>query len=100
MAGAKASCAKIPDEVRLIAARQELEICPVCSVGALDGLLQDVQPVVLAWDMYNGVPEDWAIIQRMRYNPQLSNLPLVLFEAGGTPAVQVWRHQRIDETLP
>ncbi len=80
MAGAGASCAKIPDDVRLVAARQELEICPVCSVGALDGLLKDVQPAVLAWDLYNGVPEDWAIIQRMRYYPQLSNLPLVLFE--------------------
>ncbi len=80
MAGANNPDAEIPEEVRLIASRRGVEIRQVGCADALDDLLREVEPVALAWDLYNAAPADWSIIQRMRYHPQLSNLPLLLFE--------------------
>ncbi len=70
---------EIPEEVRRIAARQQLEICPVHSREAVEELLREVQPVALAWDMGHAAASDWNLVQRLRSHPQLSNLPLVLF---------------------
>lgn len=68
----------VPQELQRIAARQKLEIGLVHSGNELELLLQDVQPVVLAWDMCNAAPGEWNVIQRLRSHPLLSGLPLIL----------------------
>lgn len=69
----------LPQEIRSIAARQNLEICLVHEPNTLEDLLKQVQPAAIAWDMYNAVPGEWNIIQRLYTHPLLNNLPLILF---------------------
>jgi len=69
----------IPEEILSVATRRNLEICPVHSIHLLEERLHEVQPVALAWDMYNALPGEWNIIQRLFSHPNLAGLPLILF---------------------
>jgi signal transduction histidine kinase/DNA-binding LacI/PurR family transcriptional regulator/AraC-like DNA-binding protein len=56
-------------------------------IGRLDdtpALLRQGRPAALAWDLEHARPSDWAIIQDLRRYPQLSQLPLLLYQ--GQPA--------------
>ncbi len=45
----------------------------------LDGLLAELQPGALAWDLAEADLGDWTLIQRLRSHPQFCNLPFILY---------------------
>ena len=67
--------------------RRGLAICRVRASDDLTTILTHTQPVALAWDLSEASPDDWALIERLRRHPQLSQLPFVFFgqEAGEAP---------------
>jgi len=73
--------------------RQGLEIHPVRAGDDLEALLAEIQPVALAWDLTGASagPDDWALVQRVRKHPRLSQLPFILYghEPATPPAAPV-----------
>jgi AraC-like DNA-binding protein len=46
---------------------------------APDLLLKETQPAMLAWDVSNATPGEWALVQNLRSHPQLCRLPFILY---------------------
>jgi len=68
-----------PEEILKIARRQGLEIYLLSNLADLEKAVQKTNPAVLAWDLAEARPGDWALIRRLRHYPALSRLPFMLF---------------------
>jgi len=62
--------------------RQGLDIRTLRVDEDIDVLLEEVQPVALAWDLARATPADWAMIQRLRAHAQLCQVPFILYGQG------------------
>ncbi|HEU5086055.1 MAG TPA: DNA-binding response regulator, partial [Roseiflexaceae bacterium] len=56
------------------------------SADDLERLPPSVIPVALAWDVDYSRPEDWSIIQALRRQPALAQLPFVMFQGADAVA--------------
>jgi len=76
-------------EIATFTQRQGLEIRTLQADEDIDLLLEEVQPVALAWDLASAIPADWAVVQRLRSHPQLCQVPFILYgqERGDAPGL-------------
>jgi signal transduction histidine kinase/DNA-binding LacI/PurR family transcriptional regulator/AraC-like DNA-binding protein len=71
--------------------RRGIEICRLASGDDLDGVLAQVQPAAVAWDLSHACPGDWTLIRRLYNHPRLRQFPFILYgqaqPGDATPAV-------------
>ncbi len=71
--------------------RQQLEPRRLTPDDDLDELWKTLRPRMIAWDVAHAVPGDWALIERLRRHPSLSQIPFMVFgqEEGIAPELTV-----------
>jgi signal transduction histidine kinase/AraC-like DNA-binding protein/DNA-binding response OmpR family regulator len=76
-------------EIAAFSQRQGLEIRTLRVDEDIDIVLEEVQPVALAWDLASATPADWVVIQRLRNHPQLCQVPFIMYgqERGDEPGL-------------
>lgn len=70
----------IEDTIVDLSQRHNLVIYRLRAGSDLPVLLTDVQPVVLAWNLACATTDDWAIFQQIRAQPQLCQVPMILYD--------------------
>lgn len=70
---------QIPEALMELGQRRKLVIRRLQHGDNLDGILTEVQPMALAWDLTDAGPSDWTLIERLRSHPQLCQLPFMLY---------------------
>lgn len=68
-----------PPAIATLGQRKGLLIRRVASGAELDEVLAGSQPALLAWDLAHAQPAEWALIQQLRNDPRLCQLPFVLY---------------------
>lgn len=70
----------IPNPMILeICAQQNFEYFPLRFVNDLTSVLEEVQPVAIAWDMADYDPNEWIKIEQIRGNPDLNRIPFLVY---------------------
>lgn len=70
-------------EIVEICQRRNLAICQLRYSEDLESILNNTNPVALAWDLSQAQPGDWALVRHLRHYPNLSEAPFILY---GQPA--------------
>ncbi len=60
--------------------QQSLEYYPLRFVNDLEAVLDEIQPVAIAWDMANYDPTEWWKIEHIREHPDLNRIPFLIYE--------------------
>ncbi len=71
---------KTPETIRELCHRAGWGLVRLQNYDDLAGLLADCSPVAVSWDVTDVRPSDWVVIQKLRSNPYLSMLPLLIFD--------------------
>lgn len=66
-------------EIAALAARQNLQLCPVLSLDELETALGNTRPQAIAWDLASARPGDWNLLRRLRSHPTLSLAPVIIY---------------------
>jgi signal transduction histidine kinase/CheY-like chemotaxis protein len=77
------------EELVALARRRELEIRSLQPGDDVDETLAGARPAVLAWDLASAGPGEWAVIQRLRQHPRLSQAPFILYAQEGGSSVSL-----------
>ncbi|MBN2258582.1 MAG: substrate-binding domain-containing protein [Anaerolineaceae bacterium] len=72
-------CDQPAPEIVDMCKRQKLEIFPYQSTDDLESVLNQTNPVAIAWDLSNAQPGDWTLVRRIRNYPHLSQVPFILY---------------------
>lgn len=70
---------ELPPEVTAFSRKQGLQIRRLQAGESIEAILGAVRPVALAWDLTGATPGDWTIVQRLRRDPQMCQIPFVLY---------------------
>ncbi len=73
---------ELSDELLTLCQEQGLCLRRLRPGDDIKDILEEEQPVVLAWDLIGADPGDWAMIQQLRKHPRLTQLPFILYEGG------------------
>ena len=79
-----ASDGEVSGEIVTLCREQDLEMRRIQIGDNVKGILEEEQPLVLAWDLRDANPAEWALIQQLRKLPQLTQVPFILYEGGET----------------
>ncbi len=66
-------------EISAMAARQNLQLCPISTQTELEAALGNTQPLAIAWDLSSARPGDWNLLRRLRSHPTLSLAPVIIY---------------------
>lgn len=76
-------------EIEVIGRRQNLQICLVEDLDALEIALANTRPAAVAWDLTTSRPGDWSLVRRLQHHPLVSQAPFILYgqraEGAATP---------------
>jgi CheY-like chemotaxis protein len=70
---------QVPEALIELSQRRKLTIHKLHPGDNLEVLLTEVQPMALAWDLADASFSDWTLIQHLRSQPQLCQLPFILY---------------------
>lgn len=73
------AAAEPPAEVLEFSERRGIEIRRLGSGDDLDGVLAQVEPAAVAWDLSHACPGDWTLIRRLHNHPRLRQFPFILY---------------------
>ncbi len=73
------SCDDPAPEIEEMCKRQKLEVFPLKSTDDLEVVLNQANPVAIAWDLSNAKPGDWTLVRRLRNYPRLGQAPFILY---------------------
>ncbi|MGD0878299.1 MAG: ATP-binding protein [Anaerolineales bacterium] len=74
---------QVPEALIELSQRRKLTIHKLHPGDNLEVLLTEVQPMALAWDLSDASFSDWTLIQHLRSQPQLCQLPFILYSQEG-----------------
>jgi len=58
---------------------QNLEIRRLQAGDRLETILAEAEPAIIAWDLASATPDDWPVVQQLRYDAHLSQIPFILY---------------------
>lgn len=73
---------ELSDELVNLCQEQGLGLRRLRPGDDLKTALEEEQPAILAWDLADADPGEWALIQQLRKHPRLTQLPFILYEGG------------------
>ncbi|PKO12243.1 MAG: hypothetical protein CVU39_25180 [Chloroflexi bacterium HGW-Chloroflexi-10] len=72
------STGTLAEEIRQMAERQKLSIRLIAG-DEVEVALSTTEPLVVAWDLANAEPNDWAVLRRIRQYPRLAHAPFIVY---------------------